>query len=169
MMVFPPEVRRAHKALKPSYWTFLKEARLRSLLTVPVIYSAILVFVVLDGWTTIYQWTCFPIYGIPRVSRRDYLVIDHQRLGYLNAIEKVHCIYCGYANGLVAYVAEVAARTEQYWCPIKHGRPVIAPHTRYHLFVDYGDAEGYRRDLATLRRSFSGPRLDRSPEEAQRV
>lgn len=165
---FSPEVRRLHKALKPSLWTFVKEARLRSLLTVPIIYAAGLVFVLLDIWVTLYQWTCFPIYGIPRVKRLDYLVIDHQRLGYLNAIEKVHCVYCGYTNGLIAYVGEIAARTEQYWCPIKHDRPILAPHARYHLFVEYGDAEGYRRDLERLRRSFAGPRLDRSPETAQR-
>ena len=66
----------------------------------------------------------------------DDLVFDRHRLGYLNAIEKVHCVYCGYANGLVAYAREIAARTEQYFCPIKHAAPIAAPHDRYHLFAD---------------------------------
>lgn len=81
-------------------------------------------------------------------------MIDRQRLGYRNALEKMYCMYCGYANGLIAYVREVAARTEQYWCPIKHGQPIIDPHERYHLFEDYGDADGYRRGLKGLRRSL---------------
>ena len=108
----------------------------------------------LDTWVTIYQWVCFPIYGIARVPRRHYFVIDRHKLAYLNAIEKVNCTFCSYANGLLAYVREVAARTEQYWCPIKHARPLAVPHTRYHLFFDYGDAEGYRRGLVTLRRTL---------------
>jgi hypothetical protein len=77
--------------------------------------------------------------------------MDRNRLGYLNGIERVNCTFCSYANGLLAYVREVAARTEQYWCPIKHARPVPAPHPRYHTFLDYGDAAGYRRRLTSLR------------------
>ncbi len=157
---FPPAIRRAHRALKPPLWTFLKAARPLPLLTAPLIYSVVLPFVLIDAWMTLYQWICFPIYGIPRVKRRDYLVIDHQRLAYLNAVEKVHCMYCGYANGLLAYCREVAARTEQYWCPIKHAMPVPAPHSRYHVFSDYGDAEGYRRDLPGLRQALRSERKD---------
>ena len=33
-------------------------------------------FAVLDIWVTVYQWVCFPIYGIPRVPRRAYFAID---------------------------------------------------------------------------------------------
>jgi hypothetical protein len=110
------------------------------------------------------QWICFPLVGIPRVKRLDCLVIDRHRLGYLNAIEKVHCLYCSYANGLIAYVREIAARTEQYACPIKHSQPIAAPHDRYRLFVDYGDGEGYRRNLEGLRRSLGDAPATRSNE-----
>jgi len=151
---------RREAAEKPTLVAYLRGARPFSVLALPLIYSALLPFVLLDAWTTAYQWICFPMFGIARVGRRDYLVLDRQRLGYLNAIEKVHCMYCGYVNGVVAYVREVAARTEQYWCPIKHGQPIIAPHDRYHLFADYGDAAGYRRGLEGLRRSLSAPRTD---------
>ena len=103
---------------------------------------------------TIYQWVCFPIYRIARVPRREYFVIDRHRLAFLNAIEKANCTFCSYANGVIADVCEVAARTEQYWCPIKHARAIAAPHVRYHLFFDYGNAEGYRRELPVLRRTL---------------
>lgn len=108
----------------------------------------------MELWVTTYQWICFPIYRIPRVRRRTYCVLDRHRLGYLNGIEKANCVFCGYANGVIAYVREVAARTEQYWCPIKHATSVPAPHDRYHLFLDYGDAEGYREQLPILRRAL---------------
>ena len=71
----------------------------------------------LDLWVTLYQSICFPIYGMARVPRRQYFAIDRHKLAYLNGIEKVHCTFCSYANGLIAYVREVAARTEQYLVP----------------------------------------------------
>ena len=48
-------------------------------------------------------------------------------------------------------------------CPIKHARAIHAPHARYHLFFDYGDAEGYRRRLGTLRKT-----LGREPARGRR-
>ena len=151
---FDEEVRRAQRAFRQSIPAFIWESSLASLVTAPVIYSLLLPFVALDAWVTLYQWICFPIYGIARVPRRRYLVVDRNTLSYLNGIEKVNCVYCGYANGTIAYVREVTARTEQYWCPIKHARPIPAPHGRYHLFFDYGDGQTYRHDLPKLRHAL---------------
>lgn len=148
---FDKEVRLAHRRLRQSIPAYIREASLLNLVTAPVIYSLIVPFALLDLWVTAYQWICFPIYGVACVPRRAYLVIDRHKLGYLNGIEKVNCVFCGYANGLLAYVREVASRTEQYWCPIKHARAVREPHARYHLFFDYGDAEGYRHGLSAQR------------------
>jgi hypothetical protein len=157
-------IKRLHKAeddlareareLRQSIPAFIRDSSVASLLTTPVIYSLLLPFALLDIWVTLYQWACFPIYGIARVRRRRYVVIDRHKLAYLNGIEKVNCVYCGYANGVVAYVREIAARTEQYWCPIRHARMIPTPHTRYHLFFDYGDAKAYRHALPRLRRAL---------------
>ena len=65
----------------------------------------------LDLIGSIYQAICFPIYGIPKVRRIDYIALDHHPLGYLNAIEKLNCDSCGYTNSVLAYFVEVAART----------------------------------------------------------
>jgi hypothetical protein len=81
-------------------------------------------------------------------------VLDRAHLSYLNAIEKLNCVYCGYANGLIAYVREVASRTEQYWCPIKHAVRTRSPHARYRTFLDYGDAAGFRSRLEAFRRDL---------------
>jgi hypothetical protein len=151
---FDRELQEAHRRLRTGIGSYIVGGGVLTLLTAPVIYSLLLPLALLDLWVTVYQRLCFPIYGIARVPRRAYFAVDRNRLAYLNGIEKVHCVFCTYANGLIAYVREVAARTEEYWCPIKHARVIQAPHARYHLFFDYGDAEGYRRDLPALRRTL---------------
>jgi hypothetical protein len=149
---FDEEVRRAQRAFRQSVPVFVRDSSVGALLTTPVIYSLLIPFAVLDLWVTVYQRICFPVYGITRVARRRYIVIDHHTLAYLNGIEKANCVFCSYATGVIAYVREVAARTEQYWCPIKHARAIPSPHARYRLFFDYGDAKTYRSDLPRLRR-----------------
>ncbi|ADH84795.1 hypothetical protein [Desulfurivibrio alkaliphilus] len=153
-VIFSSEAKRRHRQLMQSVRRFLYESRLLVIITAPVIWACLLPAVLLDIFITIYHAVCFPIYGIPKVRRRDYIVIDRHALRYLNIIEKLNCAYCGYVNGLIAYTREIAARTEQYWCPIKHARRTAAIHGRYHKFVEYGDAEGYRRRLAEIRRDF---------------
>lgn len=120
-------------------------------MTAPIIYTLIIPIALLDLSVTFYQAVCFPLYGISKVRRRDYMVFDRHHLAYLNGIEKLNCTYCSYANGLIAYVREVAARTEQYWCPIKHAERISDAHDRYPEFVDFGDAEAYHGRARQLR------------------
>ena len=148
---FEEEILRRHRELRTGLARYLLNARPLIVLTAPVIYMLIVPLVLLDLAVTIYQAVCFPGYGIPKVRRRDYLVFDRRHLAYLNALEKLNCAYCSYANGLIAYVREIAGRTEQYWCPIKHARRVIGAHGHYASFEDYGDAEGYRKWLEQFR------------------
>lgn len=143
-MTFLPEVLREHRLLRTSLWSHISGSRLAVILTTPLIYSLLIPFVLLDLSVTLYQAVCFPVYGVPRVRRSDYLIFDRGRLAYLNAIEKVGCVYCSYANGLLAYIAEIAARTEQRFCPIRHASPLKTEHSRYPRFVPFGDARGYR-------------------------
>ena len=108
----------------------------------------------MDATISLYQAVCFPIYGIPKVKRQDYIVFDRQYLRYLNLIEKINCAYCSYVNGLFAYLQEIAARTEQFWCPIKHANNIKALHSRYQNFASYGDAETYRPQIDKIRHNF---------------
>jgi hypothetical protein len=131
-----------------------------SALTAPVIYSLLLPILLLDLWASLYQQICFRVYGIARVRRSDYLVIDRDLLPYLDPVDKLNCAFCGYANGVIAYVREIASRTEQYWCPIKHAHAPASVHRRYRRFAPYGDARAYRRRAAALRaqlRARAGP------------
>ena len=77
---FEAEVRQAHLLLRQSLPAFLRESNPIALLTAPVIYSMVLPIAVLDLWASVYQRICFPVYGISRVRRSAYVVIDRQHL-----------------------------------------------------------------------------------------
>ncbi len=154
-VVFEEEVLRRHRELKTALLTYICNANLLVIITAPVIYALIVPLLLLDLFVTVYQAICFPVYRIPKVRRADYFVFDRHHLAYLNALEKLNCAYCSYANCLIAYVREIAARTEQYWCPIKHARRVIGSHARYASFDDFGDAESYQARLVELREKLS--------------
>jgi hypothetical protein len=149
-IVFEKEVLDLHRQIKTRLSRYLLEARPLIVLTAPVIYAMIVPIVLLDLSVMLYQAICFPVYGIPKVRRRDYLVFDRHHLAYLNALEKLNCAYCSYANNAIAFVREVSARTEIYWCPIKHARRVLGPHPHYQGFADFGDAEAFRTRMAAL-------------------
>ena len=143
-----------HRRLKRNAASFLASAPPATVLTAPVIYSRILPLALIDLWASAYQAICFRAYRLPRVRRSEYLVFDREALAYLNWIERLNCWFCEYANGVAAYVREIASRTEQYWCPIKHALKITNPHKRYQAFVDYGDADGYRARLDRLREAL---------------
>jgi hypothetical protein len=151
---FAEEVILHGRTLKIGLLRYLREAHPFNVLTAPVIYTGFIPLLFLDLFVTLYQTVCFPVYGIPKARRGDYMVFDRGDLPYLNALEKFNCFYCSYANGLAAYFREVAARTEQYWCPIKHARRIRNTHQRYPRFFEYGDAESYRKGLERVRRQF---------------
>ncbi len=155
---FNAEVRKQHKLLVRKWFNYVYDSGFMIVLTVPVVWSALIPTLVLDAAICLYQLICFPVYGIPFVKRREYIVLDRHSLPYLNIIEKVNCTYCAYFNGVLGYLREVAARTEQYWCPIRHAQPIKPTHSRYKHFVPYGDAEAYRKDLAEVRKRFEDVR-----------
>ncbi len=152
---FEEEVLRRHRELRSKLLPYVLGANPLIMLTSPVIYAGIVPFLLLDLFVSVFQAVCFPIYGIAKVRRADYFVFDRHHLAYLNALEKLNCAYCSYANGLIAYAREISARTEQYWCPIKHARRVIGTHARYALFDDYGNGEGYLQRLEELRKGLA--------------
>ncbi len=151
---FSEEMRDFQRRFRVSSLNYILTARLASVISSPVIYSMGVPLVILDLAFTLYQHICFRAYGVARVRRRDYHVNDRHRLAYLNTIEKVNCSYCSYANGVIAYSREIVARTEQYWCPIRHARRVHGAHARYPRFFDYGDAESYQSGLDGMRRKL---------------
>ena len=150
-VVFEKDVVARHRAARIRLSSFLAKTRILVVLTAPFIYGLILPLLLLDLFVMLYQATCFPVYGIDKVRRRDFIVVDRQQLAYLNGLQKLNCVYCGYANGLIALVREVGSRTEAYWCPIKHARRISEPHMRYRHFADFGDESIFEQRLEDLR------------------
>ncbi len=148
---FEREALRMHANLKRGFLRWLATDRPQNLITGPIIYGMIVPLLLLDAFVTLFQASCFPIYGIARVRRRDYIVFDRHQLGYLNFIERFHCEYCAYANGLIAFATEVVGRTEQYFCPIKHARKILGVHAHYRRFMAYGDSADFHARLEEYR------------------
>ncbi len=151
---FSEEIKREHRKLKTSLASYIVHSRFFALLTAPFIYACFIPFVLLDLFVSVYQAICFPVYGIPKARRMDYMAIDRNKLRYLNSLEGLNCMYCSYANGLLAYVVEIAGRTEQHWCPIKHARRIQHAHDRYSHFLPYGNATAYRERIDKVRDDF---------------
>ncbi|TAN68343.1 MAG: hypothetical protein EPN17_09195 [Methylobacter sp.] len=144
-----------HKEYVKRLFNYITDAKLKHIISVPFIWMCIFPVALLDITVSLYQAICFPIYGIPKVKRQDYIVFDRQYLNYLNIVEKINCAYCSYVNGLFAYLQEIAGRTEQFWCPIKHAKRIKSLHSRYQKFIDYGDAEHYRSKVEQTRHDFN--------------
>lgn len=116
-------------------------------------------FVLLDLFITACQSVCFPLHGIPKVSRGRHFVVDRGLLPYLNALERAHCTYCSCVNGSIRHVREGGSTTEQDWCSIKHSRPGDQPNSRYKSFLPFGDAAAYRTHVRAVRSDFSDLRF----------
>ena len=144
-VIFEKEATKYHRQLKKNIFRFLKESKFMSMIVSPLIYAQIIPVVIFDIFVTLYQWICFPIYGIKYVKRSDYIAVDRHKLAYLNLIQKFNCIYCGYVQGFIAYSREIGSLTEQCFCPIKHARGVKRPHSRYYNFLEYGDAKQFHQ------------------------
>lgn len=150
-VVFEQEIKNVHQSAKLGVLRWFMTVRPQNYLTMPIIYGLAVPLLFFDLCISFYQLTCFPVYRISRVKRADYFVLDRQHLAYLNIIEKMHCMYCSYAVGLLVYAREITARTEQYFCPIKHARKILSAHSRYARFLDYGEGDNFHGKLEKIR------------------
>ena len=121
----------------------------------PFIWFLIIPFLVLDFFVELYHHTGFRLYGISMVKRSEYIKVDRHKLKHLSLSRKIACTYCGYTNGFLSYASEIAARTESYWCAIKHEKKDNFKEPKHHSgFVEHNDKEAYRKRYPK----------DRSPE-----
>ena len=135
-------------------WDWFREIPLLQLLSAPVVYMMIVPAIVLDIMLFIYHNVVSRVFKIKFGKRSDYIVFDRQYLGYLNVVEKLNCLYCAYFNGLMQYASSIAARTEFYFCPIKHAKKIAYKHEFYHTFLPYGDGNEYQKKLKELRKDL---------------
>lgn len=117
-------------------------------LAIPFIWGMIIPVFLIHITTFLYQTVAFRLYGIKGVKLRSYINFDREKLSYLSSADKIYCAYCSYANGVLAYVSEIAHRTEYYWCGIKHQNQPENPAFAYQeKFAKYGSKEEYDQVL----------------------
>lgn len=120
--------------------------KLRHILSAPFTWILIIPLIILDIFIELYHHTTFPLLKIQKVKRKNYIKIDRHKLKYLSFQNKIFCVYCGYAGGLIHYASEIAARTEKYWCPIKHKHSKNFIHPKHHKkFAKYGNEQTYKK------------------------
>src|SRR3989338_10412683 len=132
---------------------------LKHILVIPIISTLIVPLVIFDIWVEIYHRSCFPLCGIPYVVRKSYIKIDRFKLKYLTFWQKMYCLYCGYGNGLIAYWREIGARTEKYWCGIKHKHdPSFIPpeHHKTMNFSEYANESDFKSKYTYMSTNDSG-------------
>ena len=151
---FEKNVFEKQKENMKNLFAWFAEIPFSHLLTSPLIYGMIIPAILLDVILFLYQYIIFRIYKFEFLKRSDYIIFDHQYLGYLNLFEKLNCMYCSYFNGLMQYAAAIASRTELYFCPIKHAKKVAYKHDYYDEFFSYGDEAEYQKKLKELRKKF---------------
>jgi len=137
----------------------IRRSRPINLITGPIIYSMIFPLLLLDAFVSFYQWSCFPVYGIAKLNRKNFIIFDRQELKYLDWISKFHCTYCAYGVGVVAFVGEVIGATEAYFCPIKHAsqKNALAKNKRVYLAFDTPENFDFDAYLAKSRDKLTQP------------
>jgi hypothetical protein len=150
---FEKEVLDKQKENMKNLLAWFAEIPLLHLLSSPLIYGMIIPAVLLDIMLFIYHHVVSRVFKIKFNKRSNYIVFDRQYLGYLNAIEKLNCMYCSYFNGLMQYASSIAARTEFFFCPIKHAKKIAYKHEYYDAYLLYGDGDGYQKNLKDLRKN----------------
>lgn len=143
-VVFSKKQKEENKKQKTGSMRYVLWAQIRHIISMPFIYMMIVPTLIFDIFLFLYQQTCFRLYGIPLVRRRDYISYERKHLDYLNWIQKVNCLYCSYVNGIFSYAVEIGGRTEKYWCPIKHARKNKTFHNWQDHFADYWDAKWFK-------------------------
>lgn len=147
---FLEDTKKQHKQYRTPSWQYVIPQRVGHVLSLPFIYMMIVPTVILDVCITLYNHIALPLCGIPRVERSRYMVYDRRFLQYLNMVQKLHCLYCSYVNGVFGYAVEIAARTERYWCPVKAAGKPGYQHRWYEEFADYGNPKEWKEKFNTI-------------------
>jgi hypothetical protein len=77
-VIFEEEARQLHAQARTSLRRYLFNARPLVVLSAPFIYALMVPLLLVHACVAIYQAICFPIYGIEKVRRADYMVFDRQ-------------------------------------------------------------------------------------------
>ena len=131
--------------------SLLHHTPLGGILSMPFIYFLIVPFLLLDFCVTVYKHICFPFWGIETVRRADHVILDRKHLPFLNWRQKLNCLYCDYAQGVLAYVRAVTSSTEHFWCPVKHKTNLHNQTGSYDRYAEHEGTKDYPQHLQAKR------------------
>lgn len=83
-------------------------------------YICIFPLFMIDIFIWQFQNIYFRNFQIPLIQRSQYIVLDRFSLSKLTFWQRINCLYCEYANGLIAFAKAVVNQMELYSCAIKH-------------------------------------------------
>ncbi len=64
-------------------------------------YLCIIPLILIDLFLYQFQNVYFRLKEIPLIERKKYVILDRYKLGKLTFWQKINCLYCEYANGVV--------------------------------------------------------------------
>lgn len=133
--------------MKPNIQDMLYNTSLGGYLSAPFIYLLIVPFLFMDLSVTLYQQICFRLWGIPRVKRGAHVILDRHDLPHMSFRERMNCLYCDYAQGVLGYAREVTGATEHFWCPIKHKNNYHGQTGNYDGYMGREETDDFRKKL----------------------
>jgi hypothetical protein len=80
---------------------FCFSSRIRNIAAAISCYMCIFPLLLVDFFLWQFQNIYFRTYDIPLIDRKKYVVIDRYNLKKLTLWQKINCLYCEYANGVV--------------------------------------------------------------------
>lgn len=58
----------------------------------------------ITGLVLLVQHLLTPLLGLPKRELRNYIVIDRYKIAGLTVMDKINCMFCGYANGMIHFL-----------------------------------------------------------------
>lgn len=108
------------------------ESYLRVIIGATLLYLAFPLIALLDIFSVLCNNVIFPLVGIPKIKRKDYVrPFSRFKLVQASIWYRVGCVYCSYANGVACYFQVIAMKVEFLYCPWKQKDQTKIPHHRF--------------------------------------
>lgn len=94
-------------------------------------YLSIPYFVILHvtGLVFFLRYVLTPLLKLEELPIRNYIIIDRHKIAGLTLMDKLNCMFCGYANGMVHYLntwLDAAALCEPKLSPLRRAAALLA-------------------------------------------
>jgi hypothetical protein len=66
-----------------------------------------------------------PLLGLRKLRFKDYVIIDRHKIADLPWLDRLNCVYCGYANGLATFFEASLSQVEQWEGKLSFGKKII--------------------------------------------